>query len=352
MPWKPTQDIKLTTRKAGLRYYSDDRHGYSRTRHGRGFIIYDREGNRVADQAEKQRIKKLAIPPAWERVWISPLPHGHLQATGFDAKGRKQYLYHELWNEFRNKSKFGRMREFGKALPKIRQTTEEHLRKRGLPREKVLACVVQLLEHTQVRVGNQEYAQKNESYGLTTLRDKHVKEQGRDKITFEFKGKSGKQNHISLDNPRLARLVKMCKDIPGYELFQYYDDKGKKHAIDSGEVNEYIREISGHDFTAKDFRTWGGTVWATKCYCEIGPCEDEKSAEKNTVQVIKMVASHLRNTTAICRKYYVHPSVVEAYRKGELEALYRSSRQAAAATGLTREEQAVMKVLQKFQAKT
>jgi DNA topoisomerase-1 len=257
------------------------------------------------------------IPPAWTDVWICNRPDGHLQAVGRDAKGRKQYRYHPAYRHERDQNKFGRLLAFGKALEAIRARVEEDLKLPGLPRNKVLAAVVKLLETTCIRVGNDEYKEKNDSYGLTTLQDHHVRVAG-SKIQFRFRGKSGQEQQIFLDDPRLAKVVRKCRDIPGYELFQYYDDAGNVCDVTSSDVNDYIREITGEDFTAKDFRTWGGTGWAALILDQMGRCETQTEAKKRTVEAIKAVAHRLGNRPATCRKYYVHPAILDAYSDGSL----------------------------------
>ncbi|MBF2076680.1 MAG: DNA topoisomerase IB [Synechococcales cyanobacterium C42_A2020_086] len=298
---------------AGLQYVSDDSPGIRRQRQGKkGFIYFTPEGERIRDPEEIQRIHSLAIPPAYRDVWICPLPNGHLQATGRDAKGRKQYRYHPLWRTVRDQTKFTRMIAFSRSLPTIRQRIEQDLSLPGLPKEKVLAAVVRLMEQTRIRVGNEEYARTNQSYGLTTLQDDHVEIKGA-KIRFQFRGKSGVEHNIELTDKRLAKIVKHCQDIPGQDLFQYRDEQGNYQTIGSADVNHYLKEIAGQEFTAKDFRTWAGTVLAATCLVEIGDCSSATAAKKNIAQAIKTVASHLGNRPATCRKYYVHPAVLDAY---------------------------------------
>jgi DNA topoisomerase I len=310
-------DPEVSAREAGLRYVSDERPGIRRERRGKGFSYRDARGGLVRDERTLARIKSLAIPPAWQEVWICPSPSGHLQATGRDAKGRKQYRYHPRWREVRDEVKYSRMVAFGEALPTIRKRVDEDLRRPGLPREKVLATVVRLLEATLIRVGNAEYAQENKSYGLTTMRDRHVDISG-SRVRFEFRGKRGVKHAVDVRDKRLAKVVKRCRDLPGQELFQYLDEEGKRHSIDSGDVNDYIREISGDDFTAKDFRTWYGTVLATLALQEFESFDSQAQAKKNVVAAIESVAKRLGNTPAICRKCYVHPEVIDAYLEGSL----------------------------------
>jgi DNA topoisomerase-1 len=304
-------------RAAHLRYVTDTRPGIRRRKRGRAFSYYDADGQRVHDDATLARIKALAIPPAWTDVWICADPRGHIQATGRDAKGRKQYRYHARWQAVRDETKYGRMIAFGDALPRIHQRTSEHLRLPGLPREKVLAAIVRLLEATLIRVGNAEYARNNHSFGLTTLRDRHVDvAAGSGHVRFEFRGKHGKRHSVDLKDRRLARVIKQCRDIPGQELFQYLDDEGNRHTVESTDVNNYLRELTGEDFTAKDFRTWAGTVLAAQALAELGAAESGSDAQRKVVQAVEQVAQRLGNTPAVCRKCYIHPAVVDAYLGG------------------------------------
>jgi DNA topoisomerase-1 len=302
---------------AGLRYVSDARPGIRRKRSGRHFRYVGADGQPIRDPAVLQRIKALAIPPAWTDVWICPSPNGHIQATARDAKGRKQYRYHPRWQAVRDETKYERTLAFGQALPSIREQTERHLDLPGLPREKVLATVVRLLETTLIRVGNDEYARQNHSFGLTTMRDRHVSVDG-GKIRFHFLGKSGKRHTVEMHDRRLARIVRRCRDIPGQELFQYYDEAGERRDVTSGDVNAYLREITGEDFTAKDFRTWAGTVLAAWALREFEAFDSETQAKRNVVQAIERVAERLGNTPAVCRRCYVHPAVLDAYLDGSL----------------------------------
>jgi DNA topoisomerase-1 len=327
---------------AGLVYVTDAEPGLTRRRRGRGFSYHDPDGGLVAD-AERDRIEALAIPPAWEDVWICPLPNGHLQATGRDGAGRKQYRYHARWAEVRNRVKFNRMIPFGEALPLIRSRVESDLGRSELGRDKVLGLAVCLLDETLIRIGNPEYADTNGSYGLTTLRDKHVDFDGTE-VRFSFVGKSGKEHDVALRDRRLARLVRACRDIPGYTLFQYRTDAGKD-AIDSGDVNAYLRETTGEPFTAKDFRTWGGTVLAAKALRARGTAEDEDAADRHCLDVVKEVAEGLGNTVAVCRKYYVHSDVVAAYCEGDLLDAMGRRNAGNTPAGLEPAEAAVLSVL-------
>ncbi len=311
-------DPEESARAAGLRYISDDMPGIRRRKAGKGFSYRDARGSLMRDARTLERIRKLAIPPAWSDVWICPTANGHLQSTGRDARGRKQYRYHADWRSVRDETKFGRMLAFGEALPKIRERVEASLSARGLPRDKVIATVVWLLEATLIRIGNREYARKNGSFGLTTLRDGHVDIQG-SRLRFEFRGKSGKDHSVEIQDRRVARIVRQCRDLPGQTLFQYLDEDGERQKITSEDVNAFLKETTGEDFSAKDFRTWGGTVLALAVLLEVGACESEKEANKAVVDTIRQVSENLGNRPAICRKYYVHPVVIETFVEGRLE---------------------------------
>jgi DNA topoisomerase-1 len=300
-----------------LRYTTDSARGIRRQRCGRGFSYFAANGQRVRSAKKLERIRKLAIPPAWTDVWICPRKDGHIQATGRDAKGRKQYRYHPDYRAERDETKFHRMLEFSTLLPKLRHQVEQDLSLPGLPREKVLATVVRLLEKTLIRVGNEVYARKNRSYGLTTLRDRHVEVTG-DEIRFRFRGKSGIVHSVAVNDHRLARIIQQCQSLPGQDLFQFLDDNGKRQDISSSDVNEYLHRITGREVSAKDFRTWAGTMRAATAFRDVGPTDSEKDANKNVVQVIDQVAENLGNTRDVCRKYYVHPSVIERYLQGEV----------------------------------
>jgi DNA topoisomerase-1 len=306
-----------SAKAAGLRYVTDDEPGIRRQKRGKGFTFLDPQGKTIKDEKTLERIQKLAIPPAWTDVWICPRPNGHLQATGRDARGRKQYRYHANWREVRDETKFGRMIAFGESLPKIRERIDRDMSQRGLGREKVLATVVKLLETTLIRVGNKEYVKQNNSFGLTTLRDQHVDVDGAT-LRFEFRGKSGKEHSVEVHDRRLARIVKQCRDVPGQKLFQYLDENGERQSVSSEDVNAYLRETTGEDFSAKDFRTWGGTVLALSALLEVGACESEREANKAVVEAIKHVSGQLGNRPAICRKYYVHPVVIQSFLEGTL----------------------------------
>ncbi|HKG24294.1 MAG TPA: hypothetical protein VKB09_01545 [Thermomicrobiales bacterium] len=313
-------DPSDAARAAGLRYVSDNGPGIRRKRRGKRFSYLGIDGEPIRDERELARIKALVIPPAWTDVWICPSPRGHIQATGRDARGRKQYRYHPRWRALRDETKYGRLQAFGETLPRLRRRVEEDLARPGLPREKVLATVVRLLETTLIRVGNEEYARQNESYGLTTLRDDHVEVSGAT-VRFSFRGKSGKEHTVGVHDRRLAAIVKRCRDLPGQELFQYQGEDGEPHTIGSADVNAYLREAMGEEFTAKDFRTWAGSVLAAQELLRCGPAESETAARRNTVAAIQTVSERLGNTPAVCRRCYVHPAVIDAYQDGTLAEL-------------------------------
>jgi DNA topoisomerase-1 len=313
----PRNDARDIARASGLRYTTDTRPGFTRHKSGKSFTYRDREGDTIRDEETLERIRKIVIPPAWTDVWISPWANGHLQATGRDARGRKQYRYHPRWRERRGAENFARMIAFAKALPRIRRRAEHDLAKRGLPREKVLGAVVRLLELTLIRVGNDEYARLNKSFGLTTLRDRHAKIRGSE-VKFRFRGKAGVVHEVGLRDRRLAAIIRKCQELPGQELFQYVDDDGVVRDVTSDDVNDYLREISGGDFTAKDFRTWAGTLLAYRALRALQPEDNGTPAKKNVVEAMKMTAERLGNTPAVARGSYVHPAVLEAYLEGNL----------------------------------
>jgi len=309
-----------TAEVAGLRYFPDTKAGLSRVKSGKGFRYVDAHGEPVRDEKTLARIKAIVIPPAWTDVWICPSPNGHLQATGRDAKGRKQYRYHDCWTETRDENKYSRLPDFAEALPAIREQVRADLRKHGLPREKVLATVVRLLETTYMRIGNETYARENDSFGLTTLRDKHVTIDG-PSLRFRFTGKSGKEHRFAINDPRMAKIVKRSRDLPGQSLFQFENDEGGIDDIESSDINAYLREISSQDFTAKDFRTWAGTVLAAEALREVHSPRSDSEANSEIVKAIDSVAGCLGNTRAVCRTAYIHPAVLDAYRNGALKEL-------------------------------
>jgi DNA topoisomerase-1 len=327
-----------------LRYVSDAAPGIRRVRRGQGFGYLRPNGSPLRDKAQLSRIRALAIPPAWTDVWICAQESGHLQARGRDSKGRKQYRYHRRWRKVRDEAKYDHMVDFARALGAIRKRSAADLGRTGLPREKVLAAVVRLLETTFIRVGNEEYARDNGSYGLTTMRDSHVAVTG-SKLRFRFRGKSGKEHVVGIDDRRLSRIVKRCRDLPGYELFQYLDEDGKRRSIESADVNAYIREVTGQDFTAKDFRTWAGTVLAACALGEMEPAENPRRANRNVVRALDEVASRLGNTRAICRNSYVHPAVVESYLDGSLAPAWRKRARPRRGSRLRPEEARALSLL-------
>ncbi|MEO5803591.1 MAG: DNA topoisomerase IB [Verrucomicrobiota bacterium] len=341
-------DPKKSAQAVGLRYVLDEMPGLRRQKVGKGFRFVDSNGKVISDRARLGRIKSLAIPPAWTDVWICPNEKGHLQATGRDDRGRKQHRYHRRWRETRDETKFNRMIVFAKALPKIRQRVHKDLKFPGLSRKKVLATIVRLLEMSLIRVGNEEYARNNHSFGLTTMQDKHVKVNG-STVHFQFRGKSGKHHTIDVKNKRLAKIVKRCQEIPGQDLFQYIDEDGKRQDVKSEDVNEYLRETSGEDFTAKDFRTWAGTVLAAIALREFEKFDTQTQAKKNLVTAIESVAQKLGNTPAICKKCYVHPAIFDSYLDGTMVKTLQQRSEMEIKTSLKKlrpEEAAVLTLLQ------
>jgi DNA topoisomerase I len=315
---KTDRDYEKAASVVNLVYVKDDQPGINRIKKGKGFS-YLFNDKPVKEKKEIIRIRKLAIPPAWKKVWVCQLENGHIQATGLDMRSRKQYRYHTLWNLLRNETKYHRLLEFGKSLEKLRLQIDHHLSGRELTQQKVLATVISLMEHTYIRVGNTGYEKLYGSYGLTTLKDKHVSING-DKMVFSFKGKKGIHHNITLRNKKLSKTVKACRDIPGKELFQYYDTDGTRKSIGSGLVNAYIREATGMDFTAKDFRTWAGSVQALIAFQSIGEALTEGDCKKNIISVMDIVSKQLGNTPAVCKKYYVHPALLKLYEEKKLNA--------------------------------
>ncbi len=341
-------DPVQSAKEAGLRYVSDTKPGIARKRSGKGFRYIGPDGAPVRDPTTLGRIRSLVIPPAWTDVWICAHLKGHLQATGRDTKGRKQSRYHPKWREVRDETKYERMLAFGAALPAIRERVEHDLALPGLPRLKVLATIVRLMETTLIRVGNAEYARENHSYGLTTMRGRHVRVHG-STVTFKFTGKSGVHHTIDINNRRLANIVQRCQDIPGHELFQYIDGEGAHHSVDSSDVNDYLREISSQDFTAKDFRTWAGTVLACVALREFEAFDSDTQAKKNVVRAIESVAARLGNTPSVCRKCYVHPAVLESYLSGAMAGKFKKlvkDEDVDSSDTLRQQEAALMHLLQ------
>jgi DNA topoisomerase I len=332
---------------AGLRYVTDHTPGITRHRAGRGFHYLSAQGSTLRDPRELQRIRSLAIPPAWQDVWICPNPLGHLQATGRDARGRKQHRYHPRWRQVRDEAKFHRILDFAGALPQLRRMVEADVATSGLSRRKVIAAVVQLLEKTQIRVGNDEYARDNNSFGLTTMRSAHARISGAT-VRFRFRGKSGKFHDISFSDSRLARIVRKCQELPGRELFQYLDEDGTVQDIGSADVNDYLREVTGEDFTAKDFRTWIGTVLAAQALCDLKAFTSATQAKQNVLTAIDAVAGILGNTRSVCRKCYIHPAIIDSYMDRTLiQALSRAIRGRSSPDAFARCENAVLGLLQR-----
>jgi DNA topoisomerase-1 len=318
-PDESAKQVDAVAMPPGLRHADDTKPGYSRQRGKDGFVYFDASGQRVDDEDHIKRINALAIPPAYEDVWICPDPRGHIQATGRDARGRKQYRYHPRWRETRDATKYERMAEFGHALPKIRARVARDLKLPGMPCDKVVAAIVQLLDTTLIRIGSVEYARDNQSYGLTTLRKKHVRiEAGQ--LRFRFRGKSGIEHDVTVDNPRIKRIVRRCAELPGHDLFQYLDDDGTRHTVGSADINDYLRRASGADFTAKDYRTWAGSVYALAALRRL-ICSSAAEARHHIVATVKDVAALLRNTPAVCRRCYIHPVVISAFEADELQSL-------------------------------
>jgi DNA topoisomerase-1 len=336
-------DPEHAAKEARLRYVSDRMDGYHRRRCGKGFSYHDASGRLIRDPALRRWIRALVIPPAWEEVWISPYRNGHILATGRDEKGRKQYIYHPRWTALRAERNFHQLLRFGSALPALRQRIDADLRQRGLQRQRVLALVVHLLDETLIRVGNSEYAERNRSYGLTTLRSRHLELEGA-RIHFEFRGKSGKQHSVDIRDRRVARIIRQCQELPGQELFQYLDEEGQSRAVDSADVNDYLAAATGEPFTAKMFRTWGGSVTMVQALLELPPPQSQAEVERNVRAAIKAASQRLANTVAVCRRHYVHPLIAATYEAGDFLALCQSG--GGQEPALDEAEQALMRLLQ------
>jgi DNA topoisomerase-1 len=345
---KPVSPSPIHAAKiSGLQYTTDKISGITRRGTGKHIQFYDPKGRRIRNPIELRRIKSLAVPPAWTNVWISPFSDSHLQATGRDARGRKQYRYHPRWREARDQTKYDRLIPFGRVLPKLRTRVAKDLGLPGLPRDKVMATIVKLLETTFIRIGNDEYARENQSFGLTTMRNKHVKIRG-SKIRFRFRGKSGIVRDMDLSDRKLAQIVRRCQDLPGQELFQYLDEAGAPCAVNSSDVNDYLREVTGIDLTAKDFRTWAGTILAARALGELKSFGSKAEAKRNLVTAIESVAKRLGNTRAVCHKCYIHPAILSSYLDGTLvQSLSQPIRpqRAGSFSALIPEEAAVMAIL-------
>lgn len=345
LPTDPLESAKA----ANLRYVTGEGPGILRKRHGSGFVYLGPDDKPVRDRATLKRIRSLVIPPAWQNVWICPFENGHIQAVGRDAKGRKQYRYHPRYREIRDETKFGRMLAFGAALPKIRKQVEQDLALTGLPQRKVVAAIVRLLDETCIRIGNEEYAKANNSFGLTTFQDRHAQISG-GTVRFHFRGKSNQEHDVTLRDPRLARIVKRCQDIPGQDLFQYETDNGEHAKVTSTDVNEYLREITQQDFSAKDFRTWHGTGQMCRQLAALGPGGSQSEVKKNIVQAVKETAKRLGNRPAVCRKYYIHPAVFESYVEQTIFAVMPKEilDTADRTVGLGALEQAVLRLVESY----
>ena len=347
MPVDPL--LKKELKKADLRYVSHERPGFSRLKRGKEFTYYDVDGNRIMDEETITRIKSLGIPPAWSDVWICPYPTGYLQAVGMDEKIRKQYIYHPEWVAHTQENKFNKLEFFGEVLPRIRSRISRDIAREELEREKIIATVIWLLEHTFIRIGNVEYAEENDSYGLTTLRNRHVTIKGKE-VVFEFRGKSGVHQSIQIVHPRIVKVIKECVELPGYEIFKYIADNGERYPVDSADVNEYLKLITEKDITAKDFRTWGGTVLCATNLHSLGFDEKETQRKKHVSESVKKVSSHLHNTPSVCRSYYIHPVIIETYHKNLLiphfEDTYKKFDREKAK--MSREEYATLTLLKKY----
>lgn len=345
---QPPPDVEEPLCEAGLRYVTDAKPGITRRRVGKAFGYVSAAGDQIRDSATLTRIRSLAIPPAWRDVWICPLANGHLQATGRDQRGRKQYRYHPRWNEVRSQNKYDRVIEFGEALPLVRRTIARHLRLPGLPREKVLAAVVRIMDDTLIRIGCEEYARDNQSYGLATLRRRHVKLKPGE-ARFEFRGKSGQDHKVAINDPRLLQIIRRCHELPGHELFKYVTDDGVVQDVGSSDINDYIRTVSTREFTAKDFRTWGGTIYAARFLAGLGCGQGESERKRNIAEAVKAAASELRNRPATCRKHYIHPAILFHYEAGSLLDRLNINRageqRAQRGAALTRDERSVLAFL-------
>lgn len=341
-------DLKRQLKKEDLHFVSDSTPGFLRQKVGKEFKYYDPEGKTIKDKKILDRIKKLIIPPAWRNVWICPSPSGHIQSTGIDEKGRKQYIYHTDWITLTQQNKFAKMVSFGLSLPKIRAKVSYFLNNNGLNKDKILATVVWLLEHTFIRVGNEEYSKENNSFGLTTLRERHVKVRGT-QVLFKFRGKSGVDHLIEVSNKKIANTIRRCIELPGYQLFQFIDEDGEKHVVDSQDVNLFLKDATRDDFSAKDFRTWGGTNLSANNFYKLGNAPDKKTLKQNIVQTVKKVANHLNNTSKVCKNYYIHPVVFKTYEKNILVPHFsRFAKSKEKQKGLNWDEYALIKLLQSY----
>lgn len=343
----PKQELENLLKEEGLRYTSDQTPGFFRQKKGKDFNYYDLEGEKIKQESVIERIEKLAIPPAWENVWISPKTNSHIQATGIDARKRKQYIYHPNWIKLSQENKFDKLSDFGLSLPKIRGKVQYDLNKKKLDKQKILATVIWLLEHTFIRVGNEEYSRDNNSFGLTTLRNKHVRIRG-SQIFFSFKGKSGVFAGVEVSNPKIAKTIKKCIELPGYELFRFIGIDGERHVIDSADVNLFLKDVTGNNFSAKDFRTWGGTSLSAKNLFKLGFTKNANEIKKNVFNTVKEVSKHLNNTVSVCKNYYIHPSVFKTYENNILIPHYNYyEKSKTTKPGLSWNEYALVKLLSK-----
>jgi DNA topoisomerase I len=340
------EELIKSAKKANLCYVSDSSPGFFREKSEKNIKYYDLKGKTIKDTKTLKRIKELVIPPAWKNVWVSPRDDAHLQATGIDEKGRKQYIYHKDWVRLTQENKFSKLVDFGLSLPKIRSKISYDLQSDKMDKRKILATVVWLLEHTFIRIGNEEYMDENNSYGLTTLRNKHVTIRG-PKISLRFIGKKGVLNVYEISNPKIAKTIKRCIELPGYQIFQFLDENGDKQVVDSEDVNLFLKDVTKDDFTAKDFRTWGGTFLSASQFHKLGNPSDEASLKQNIVTTVKSVASHLNNTVSVCKNYYIHPTVIKTYSDKILVPHFDSHKNIKQ-NGLTWEEHALIKLLQKY----
>ena len=348
-------EIQQALQEEHLRYVSDSTSGFFRQklgppagRAGKKFNYYDLAGKKIKDPKTLARIKDLRIPPAWKNVWVAPEKNGHLQATGLDERGRKQYIYHSDWIKLSQQNKFSKMVDFGLNLPKIRQKIRYDLQSNKIDKRKILATIVWLLEHTFIRIGNEQYEKENHSFGLTTLRSRHVKVRG-SQILFQFKGKGGVYHTLEISNPAIAKTIKRCTELPGFELFQFIDEGGGRHVIDSQDVNDFLKDVTQDDFSAKDFRTWGAGNLSTNYFYKLGSPEDKKSLKKNIVETVKKVAQHLNNTVSVCRNYYIHPSIIQTYQTNILVPHFASfNKSKPKKSGLSWDEVALINLLQKY----
>lgn len=340
-------NVQKQLKRQDLRYISDSSSGFFRERFEKNFKYYDLKGKTIKSKRTLNRIKGLSIPPAWKNIWVSPLENGHLQATGIDEKGRKQYLYHSDWIKISSQNKFSKMVDFGLALPRIRERVRYHLNSDHLDKTKILATIIWLLDHTLMRIGNEEYSKENDSFGITTLRNRHVKVRG-PQVFFNFRGKSGVFFEIEVCNPIIAKTIKKCSEIPGYELFQFIDDRGNRQVIDSEDVNLFLKDTTSDDFSAKDFRTWGATSLSAKNFHKLGFPNDKKLINKNIIDTVRIIAKHLNNTVPVCRNYYIHPTVIDTYQKNILPPHFNTfAKSKNKGKGLYWDEYALIKLLQK-----